>query len=325
MNGPLPRSVLVIGEALVDEFPDGARVAGGAPFNQARWLAALGVPTIFVTRIGQHDAGAACVLEAARRCGLADTGMQRDPVRATGRVRVTLEPSGPRYTLETDSAWDHIDAAQARALAQRFAPSVLVFGSLAMRSPASRRAVDAVLGATTALRFLDLNLRDTPGLQALAEQALRQADWVKVNEEELDQLLVWFACDGVPPADGPARSAAWTALAARFGVQRWIVTCGARGWFTLDGDGRRDASGPAPSVPSLVDTVGAGDAFSAVVVAGHAAAWPLARSLEVAGRLAAAVCGVRGAVPDDTAFIEHWRGRLGLGGTRHHAASAGSA
>jgi len=63
-----------------------------------------------------------------------------------------------------------------------------------------------------------------------------------------------------------------------------------------------------------VDTVGAGDAFSAVVVAGYAQQWPLARSLDAAAQLAAAVCGVRGAVPEDAAFIEHWRARLGLGG-----------
>jgi fructokinase len=312
MSDNAPRPVLVIGEALVDEFPDGTRVAGGAPFNQARWLAALGVPVRFVTRIAQDDAGAECVMTSARRCGLAEDGIQRDPRRATGRVAVQLGEAGPRYRIEADSAWDHIDAAEARAQARPFAPAVVMFGSLALRAPASREAIDAVLGACSALRFLDLNLRDTPRLQALAAQALERADWVKVNDEELDRLFTWFGHDGTPPAEGPARHEALTRLTSRFGVQRWIVTCGERGWYTLDGEGRRDATGEAPAVPKIVDTVGAGDAFSAVVVAGIAAQWPLARSFDSAAQLAAAVCGVRGAVPDDPAFIDFWRDQLGL-------------
>ena len=313
-----PQPVLVIGEALVDEFPDGTRVAGGAPFNQARWLAALGVPVRLVTRIGQCGHGASRVMASARRCGLAEAGIQRDAVRPTGRVVVTLGDAGPSYTIEPGGAWDHIDAAAARELARQWAPAVVVFGSLALRSTASREAVDAVLGSTGALRFVDLNLRDTPDLQALAAQALKMADWVKVNDEELDRLLGWFVCSGAPPADGPLRRQALVDLAARFGVQRWIVTCGERGWFTLDSTGRRDAAGVAQPVPQLVDTVGAGDAFSAVVVAGFAARWPLACSLDSAARLAAAVCGVRGAMPDDQAFIDHWRRELGLAspGTR---------
>ncbi len=306
------RPVVVLGEALVDEFPDGTRIAGGAPFNQARWLAAFGLPTTFITRIGESDLGARCVLTSARRCGMVEAGIQRDPRWATGRVTVQLGPEGPSYRIEPESAWDHIDAAAARDLTQRANPAVVVFGSLAQRHPASREAIHAALGATSALRFADLNLRDAPAVRELAEATLRLADWVKVNEDELRQLVAWFASDGTVPSDPAALARAHHALTQRFGVQRFIVTCGAEGWYTLDADGRRDAQGPAAPVPQLVDTVGAGDAFSAVVVAGFAAHWPLARSLDAAARLASAVCGERGAMPEQTHFVDHWRRELGF-------------
>ncbi|MFX5710084.1 PfkB family carbohydrate kinase, partial [Acinetobacter baumannii] len=79
--------ILVLGEALVDEFHDGP-VAGGAPFNVARSLAALGVPMRFVSRIGAHDAAGRLVLDSAACFGLAVDGIQRDPQRPTGRVSV---------------------------------------------------------------------------------------------------------------------------------------------------------------------------------------------------------------------------------------------
>lgn len=59
-------SIAVLGEALIDDFHDGP-VAGGAPFNVARSLAALGVPALFISRIGTDDADGRLVLQSARR------------------------------------------------------------------------------------------------------------------------------------------------------------------------------------------------------------------------------------------------------------------
>lgn len=71
--------IAVLGEALVDEFHDGP-VAGGAPFNVARSLAALGVPALFISRIGADDAHGRLVLQSARRYGLAGLGLDRKSV-----------------------------------------------------------------------------------------------------------------------------------------------------------------------------------------------------------------------------------------------------
>jgi fructokinase len=65
-------------------------------------------------------------------------------------------------------------------------------------------------------------------------------------------------------------------------------------------------------VAQVQDTVGAGDAFTATVLAGHAHGWPLGYTLAAANRLAAAVCGWRGALPADDSTVQHWRRTLGF-------------
>ncbi len=329
-----PATVLVVGEALVDEFDDGSCVAGGAPFNVARWLAALGVPTCFVSRVGKDDEGARCLLDSARRVGLAMQGVQVDDQHPTGRVRVTRTEGGHRFAIGSPAAWDHIDADQAMQALQATSPAVVVFGSLAQRHPTSRRAITQLLQNTTALRVADLNLRAGTDTLALAEHTLQLADCLKVNEDEWAQLLAWFAPSDNKGADRQggashppeqdaqdaqetqnAQNAQWAqlqrqALMRRFQLQRVVLTCGERGWLTFNVDGCVDASGAAEAVPNLVDTVGAGDSFLAVLVAAWARKQPLVDSLQAANRLAAAVCGQQGAMPNDDAFISHWRDRL---------------
>lgn len=335
-----PATVLVVGEALVDEFDDGSRVAGGAPFNVARWLAALGVPTCFVSRVGKDDEGARCLLDSARRVGLALHGVQVDDQHPTGRVQVTRTPGGHRFAIGSPAAWDHIDADQALQALQATSPAVVVFGSLAQRHPTSRMAITKLLQNTTALRFADLNLRAGTDTRALAEHTLQLADCLKVNEDEWAQLLAWFAPSDKQGADRQgcashpvepeskeahdsntlqesqgSQQAQWArrqrqALMRRFQLQRVVLTCGERGWLTFNADGWVDASGAAEAAPHLVDTVGAGDSFLAVLVAAWARGQPLVDSLQAANRLAAAVCGQQGAMPNDDAFISNWRDQL---------------
>lgn len=317
----------VLGEVLVDVFADGRQVAGGAPFNVARWLLCFGVPTLLVSRLGDGDTAATLLRAEWARLGGDARGLQADALHATGLVRVLPGPAtdgpgdeGHRFEIAADSAWDHLQAAPALPLLHAAAPGVVVFGTLALRSAPARAAITELLQATPALRFADLNLRPVEGLQALCDFALQQADWVKVNDDELDTLLAWFTnasagANATPPARGSAAHAAAVAvLIQRYALQRLVVTCGAQGWFTVNAHGKRDAEGAAPAVPHIVDTVGAGDAFAATLLAACVQGWPLAQALPAASRLASAVCGWQGALPADTAVINHWRQTLGLGG-----------
>ncbi len=314
-SGRSPRyrpAVLVLGEALVDRFATGA-VVGGAPFNVARSLAALGVPTTLLSRIGADDDDGARVLASALRFGLDDRAIQRDPCHSTGAVTVVERQGSHRFEIHADAAWDHIALDAAQAALQAACPQVVYFGILSQRSATSAATVRALLDATRAQRFLDLNLRAGQDNRALARASLERADCVKVNDDELRCLLVWFVpeVDAAAPDDSDVQRIGVRRLMRRFLLSRLIVTRGAAGYAAYDALGRRVAHGPGASVPQPVDSVGAGDAFSAAYLALQAAGWSLTASLAAANRYAAAICGVRGALPEDPEFFRAWRSEFG--------------
>ena len=288
----MPRLVLVIGEALVDEFHDGP-VAGGAPFNVARSLAAFSAPVRFVSRIGAGDAAGRLVLDSATRFGLAVDGLQRDAAHATGRVSVHEDAGGGhRFEIHANAAWDHLDAPAAAADA-----GFVYFGSLAQRHPVSRAAVRAAVKRADAVRLLDLNLRPGTDTPELAAESLMLADWVKINEDELDRLLAWF--EPTLPR-----------LMARFALQRIVLTRGEAGYALYGEQGRLLASGEGVAQPAFIDSVGAGDSFTAALLAGLSLGADVAATLALANRYAAMICGVRGPLPADPAVLAPWRQAL---------------
>jgi fructokinase len=301
----------VFGEALVDDFGD-RQVIGGAPFNVARHLAALGQDALMLTRVGLDENGARMRTEF-QRFGLSMAGLQVDPVLPTGAVRVDrLADGGHHFTILPHQAYDAIDENAAMAALAAAAPATLYFGTLAQRETQSREALTRLLAATDACRYLDLNVRTGQVTERCVFASLHAADIVKVNEEELQDLFGWYTHMRLPTddmTDADVRHACATLLRV-FYLTGLIVTLGPRGAVYFGADGSRHAT-PAPArPPQLADTVGAGDAFSAVFLLGRARGWPLDVTLTRANEFAGAVCGIVGAVPDDHAFyrpfIERW-------------------
>lgn len=305
--------VAVIGEALVDRFSCGHR-AGGAPFNIARTLAAFGVGATMISRVGADDAEADCVMHSAERFGLSLDGLQRDARRPTGVAEVRERGLDHDFHVHGGAAWEAIEFEPAQALLQAHAPAVLCLGTLAQRGEASGETVRRLLRETTALRFLDVNLRPGADNRPAAQTALALADWVKCNEQELASLLIWFApqADPAAPAGSPQRALGVRRLLDRFGIERLIVTRGAQGYEAWDRRGRCVARGDGVPVRAPRDTVGAGDAFSAALIALHLAGRRWSEALAGANRYAAAVCAERGPVPDDDDFFPAWRFALGF-------------
>ncbi len=305
--------VLVFGEALLDDFGD-RQVVGGAPFNVARNLAALGHPTLMVTRVG-NDAHGDLMREEFKRFGLSSEGLQHGP-EPTGRVVVERDGAGGhRFHILSGQAYDHIEAAAAFDVMRAFSPDTVYFGTLAQREQDSRGALKAVLdGAGEAERFLDLNLRNGVD-EAVVFESLQRADIVKVNEDELQALFSWYChtCPDTMDIDCAAVETEARAMMHNFSIQGLLVTLGERGAMYFGADGSRVVDHQASKPARFADSVGAGDAFAAVFLAGRARGWDMPLILARANAFAGAMCGIAGAVPTDLAFYDSWRKDWGLG------------
>lgn len=308
-----PRTIAVVGEALVDDFGDRA-VVGGAPFNVARSVAAFGVPVLMVTRIADDDAGA-LVQREFDRFGLSRAGLQIDDRHPTGRVIVERHGADHVFRILDDQAWDHLDAAQALRALGGVDVDTLYCGTLAQRSPDSAAAVQALLQAVAAPHYVDLNLREGQVDAELVADTLLEADVAKVNEEELRLLVDWFVHPVMRDEawGGAALNTAIEQLISHFALTRLIVTRGADGAACFDASGSALHAPAGAPPPRWADTVGAGDSFSSIVLVGQWHGWPLATTLQRANDFAAAICGIDGAVPSDLDFYARWRRDWGLG------------
>ena len=296
-------TVALFGEVLADVFPDRA-VLGGAPFNVARHLKAFGLNPVLITRTG-NDALREQLLRTMSACGMETLGVQSDPVYPTGQVKVHLEPAGHRFEILPDQAYDHIHASVARMVTLSIHPALVYYGTLAQRHNVSKSALKMLLNSTRAPTFFDVNLR-APWYDAqVLRRSMKRAGTVKLNEEEMAILADMFALPGDTP-QGQAGS-----LMQTFGVCRMLVTCGGAGAWLLEKDKDVVRVQPQEQAISIIDTVGAGDGFSAVFILGRLQRWPAARTLRRAHEFAAAICGIRGAVPDDNdfyaPFIQEWQ------------------
>jgi fructokinase len=302
-------TTVVFGEALVDEFPTG-QVIGGAPFNVARHLAAFMATPLMITRIGGDRNGQAVRAEFERFV-MPETGLQIDPMEETGRVVVERHGQGHRFTILPRQAYDFIDPVAAVASLAGVDAGMLYFGTLAQRSERSRQALAALLESSPARRFLDLNLRPGQVIEPVVTHSLQAADIVKLNEEELQSLFQWYFQIGRndAPLSTEEVHAACRALMDRFSLEALIVTLGHRGSVYFAADGSLVANRDNPSPPFVIDTVGAGDAFSAIFLLGRLRGWPLELTLARANEFAGAICAVTGAVPADINFYDKWVAR----------------
>lgn len=292
----MTRPIVGIGELLWDVFPDGRAVAGGAPFNFAFHCTQLGHPAVIVSRVGDDDRGWA-LLEEVRRLGMTDEYIQTDEVRPTGTVMVSVDAGGqPRYEITENVAWDAIEwTDEVFSIAMQAA--AVCHGTLAMRGGESCWTIQTLLGesqvppAVGARHVFDVNLRQPSIDRAQFMWSLYRSHTVKLNVDELRVLTDVFGWPGTTDAERVANLFRFSMAQSRV----VILTRGADGCTVYPDRGEPEH---VPGVPAnVVDTVGAGDAFTAAMVCLHLEGRSLRDCARFAAHYAARVCEHRGGTP----------------------------
>jgi fructokinase len=282
------RPVIVgVGEVLWDLLPAGSQL-GGAAANFIYHAHMLGAEALMVSRVGADTLGRE-ILARFHRLGLPTDGITTDSSAPTGTVSVMVDREGkPTYTIHENVAWDFI-AAPDNVLRAVSRADAIYYGLLAQRSPVTRASIQAILAAapTTALRVLDINLRQSFWSRELIIESLGMADVLKLNDEELPVVAQALELRG-------DESSQLRQMAARFELKAVALTRGAEGSSLLIGDQVYHRPG---SKIEVVDTIGAGDSYTAALVMGLLAGHAPEAILECAHGIADFVCTQPGAMP----------------------------
>jgi fructokinase len=281
--------IVAIGEILFDVFASYRRL-GGAPFNFAFHLDRFGRQVRFVSRIGE-DAPGRDVLNILGQRQFDASFIQIDPRHPTGEVRIELDREGvPAFDIQKEVAYDHLafDPGVFQAHSGPF--ELLYFGTLLQRTPGGFETLQRYLQRKPpdTRCFYDINLRPRCFHEAAVSASLHHTDVLKLNIEELETVKRMLGI-----RYGNRDSLRW--LMDDFDIGMIALTQGAEGSelhtpseYYRETPGRGDA---------VVDTVGAGDAYAAVLALGYLRRWHPQRIIADATRFAARICGMEGAIP----------------------------
>ena len=289
-----PHLILGIGELLWDVLPEGARL-GGAPANFTVMAGRLGNHAVILSRIGSDDLGR----EAVRQLEPlpADTShLQSDPSHGTGRVTVSFINGQPEYIIHQPAAWDAMEPSEEwLKLAER--ADAVCFGSLAQRSPESRKTIQALAGRTSSRchRIFDVNLRAPFYSAEVIRESLALATVVKMNDAEvpLALSLLGLPVEENSPA-GVLRAGASRLLSDFPSLRLVAVTRGGHGSLLVAHNEWHEH----PGYPiKVTDTIGAGDAFTAAMTHYLLRGASLATLNEAGNRWGGWVASQSGAMP----------------------------
>lgn len=285
--------IVGLGEVLWDMLPEGKQL-GGAPANFTYHAQSLGARGALVSAVGDDPLGRE-ILEQLNVNGVDTRYVNVDPAHPTGTVSVTLDGDGvPSYVIHEQVAWDYLPfSPECNALAAE--ADAICFGTLGSRNPHSRECIRLFLEAAMpgCLRVFDVNLRQAYYSHDLLVDLLERTELLKLNEDELPVISDLLNISG-------STKERMEAVLKRFALDAVALTRGARGSVILTPDEMAVHQGA--HVENMVDTVGAGDSFTAMVVTGLLHEWPLEEISERANMLAGHVCAHAGAMaphPDD--------------------------
>ncbi|HWD93330.1 MAG TPA: carbohydrate kinase [Verrucomicrobiae bacterium] len=278
--------VIGIGEVLWDLLPSGPQL-GGAPVNFAYHARQMGADVQVITRVGKDGYGCQ-ILQRFKEMNIDTGAVQWDDRLPTGVATVSIDGGTPHFTINNNAAWDALGVSEEALDAVRSA-SAICFGTLAQRSDSTSSVIQQLAAATSAkaLRVFDVNLRQGFYSREILERSLNIANVLKLNDHELGILSPMFELQG------DVRQKI-EQLVARFDLRLVALTRADKGSLLHQFGAWSDLPGRKMEI---VDTVGAGDAFTAALVMGLLQQFALEDIHRIAADVAGFVCSCPGATP----------------------------
>ena len=256
--------VVALGELLIDFAPKSVNEngypvlsanPGGAPGNFLAALNKYGCSTAMIGKVGDDMFGK-LLIKTLRGAGIGTDGIVVDPDQFTTLAFVSLDESGNRdFSFARKPGADTCLTPDEVNCELISCARVFHFGTLSLTdepaASATRKAV-ALAKERGILISLDPNLRKPlwkreEDAKAAIEWSLRQADIVKISDEEI--AFLW----GLSPEEGAEK------LLNEYGVSLAYVTLGPKGCYAVNKSHRITVN--SPSGIKVVDTTGAGDIF----------------------------------------------------------------
>jgi fructokinase len=295
-------NIISIGEILFDLYPTKKKL-GGAPLNYIYHINKLTNSGIIISRVGKDELGKK-VFEELKKHSINTNFIQLDNYYPTGVANVTLDKNGvPSFEIDEQRAFDFIENLSELQNLINYETDCFYFGTLAQRSEKSRNTIQSFFRKKGIKYFLDLNLRNHFYDEDTIIKSLETADVLKVNYYELKELN-----ELITQINFNSEKVAFD-LMERFNISLIAVTRGKDGATLFENGKRFDYVNPSVKI---LDSTGAGDAFSTILSLGYMLGIETFRINKLANDFALEICLIEGALPKDDFIYEKFRNELGL-------------
>lgn len=288
-------SITAIGEILWDVYPDQKRL-GGAPFNFIYHIFKIIGNANFISSVGNDEYGNE-ILTFLRSIGFDTRTIDVNEHYPTGTVKVELDKNkAPCFTISSECSFDHLLLNKTSLNVFQNETDILYFGTFTTRKGTSRDTVLSLLNHPGKKYFCDLNLRHDFYTKEFIEKTLTTCNVIKLNEYELAKLRDFFA---LPESN----TSAIEKIMDEFNIDLVGLTLGADG-AELYRKNEKDVY--KMSSCQIIDTLGAGDAFAAILCLGYLKNLPLHEINKLANEFALDICMVNGALPkEDKIYLKY--------------------
>lgn len=300
------KQITSIGEILFDLYGGEKRI-GGAPFNFIYHIINLTGNGNFISRIGNDRLGKD-ILEFLKFHNISSYYIQIDIKHPTGEASAKLDESKiPEWTIMPDTAYDFIQLSQeVKELIDNYT-SCVYYGTLAQRSNESRNTIQSLFNSEVKY-FCDLNIRQNFYKKEIIERSLKAANVVKLNYDEL-KLIADLLFNHVKDPFKLEDEDFARLIIKKFNIDLLCVTMGENGAILYKGnDSYHCKVNVKPD--EIIDTVGAGDAYSVILCIGYLKNWNIKKINILACDFASEIIKIKGALPSDNSLYNEFRKKI---------------